>query len=114
MSKTPIFDPNDPNQFPTRLRNCLEGKAGKLRKRVQYNIFAKEIKLNKSSISDYLSGFSKMSYENLCKTADYFGVTVDYLVGHGDVPLPDPDLLALSISTGLSDKSIEVLKSFKE
>lgn len=43
---------------------------------------AKEIGISKSLLSSYVSGNKKnLTTENLCKIADYFGVTTDYLLG---------------------------------
>lgn len=37
-----------------------------------------------SSLSDWKNGKSKPKYEKMVKIADYFGVTVDYLLGKPD------------------------------
>lgn len=37
-----------------------------------------------SSLSDWSKGKSKPKYENMKKLADYFGVSVDYLLGNSD------------------------------
>ena len=99
----------DPDKFPMRLLNCIEGKAG-TRGKVTNRALAKVLDLGSDSqISDYLSGRSDMSYENLCKTADYFGVTVDYLVGHRKAWKTDEATIKVSDYIGLSDEGIEAL-----
>ena len=40
--------------------------------------------------SRYERGEAQMSYETLCRLADYFGTSVDYLLGRTDVREPYP------------------------
>ncbi len=40
--------------------------------------------MNQNSISRYETGEREADYETLIKLADYFGVTVDYLLGKDD------------------------------
>ena len=58
----------------------------------QKDISARQItidcKLNHSAITDWKSGKAKPSAEALSKLADYFDVSVDYLLGRTDDPEP--------------------------
>ena len=46
----------------------------------------KDTGLSNGMISDWRSGKNIPSADNLVKLADYFGVSVDYLLGRDDVP----------------------------
>ena len=47
-----------------------------------------EIGLNKTFLTDWKSGKAKPSADALTKIADYFNVSVDYLLGRAEIPLP--------------------------
>lgn len=49
---------------------------------------AMELNMNQNSISRYESGKRQADYATLIKFADYFGVSVDYLLEHTDNPAP--------------------------
>ena len=57
---------------------------------LEHNISAyrlsKDTRLSQGLISDWRSGNKVPSADNLVKLADYFGVSVDYLLGRDDVP----------------------------
>ena len=52
------------------------------------NALEKAIGLAQSSIKNWRNGKSKPSLEAVSKIADYFGVSVDYLLGKTDDPTP--------------------------
>ncbi len=47
---------------------------------------ALDLNLNQNSISRYETGEREADYNTLIKLADYFGVSVDYLLGRTDNP----------------------------
>ena len=47
---------------------------------------AMDLSLNQNSISRYENGLRQADYETLIKFADYFGVSVDYLLERTDNP----------------------------
>lgn len=47
--------------------------------------FAKEIFISPSAVSQYETGRTTPSRENLERIARYFGVSVDYLMGHSGI-----------------------------
>ena len=47
---------------------------------------AEAIKVSTGNISDWKAGKAKPSIEVLSRIAEYFGVSIDYLVGRTDVP----------------------------
>ncbi|NDO18057.1 helix-turn-helix transcriptional regulator [Lachnospiraceae bacterium MD329] len=51
--------------------------------------FLKSIGLNKSAISDWKKGLNASYKKHIDKIADYFNVSVDYLLGKTDTPTPE-------------------------
>lgn len=45
---------------------------------------AMDLNMNQNSISRYETGEREADYETLIKLADYFGVSLDYLLGRSD------------------------------
>jgi transcriptional regulator with XRE-family HTH domain len=48
---------------------------------------AEAIGVSQGNISEWKSGRSKPTFDALIKLADYFGVSIDYLVGRTDNPV---------------------------
>lgn len=58
--------------------------------------FSKAIGVSTGNMSDWASGRSSPSVDKLIKIADYFGVSIDYLIGRDDrYPVPSPDACEL-------------------
>lgn len=51
---------------------------------------AMDLSMNQNSISRYENGSREADYATLIKLAEYFGVSVDYLLGITDEPKPYP------------------------
>ncbi len=51
---------------------------------------AMDLNMNQNSISRYETGEREADYATLIKFADYFHVSVDYLLEHTDEPKPYP------------------------
>ena len=47
---------------------------------------AMDLNLSQNTISRYETGEREASYNELIKIADYFNVSVDYLLGRTDIP----------------------------
>jgi len=47
---------------------------------------SKQTGMSQGLISDYKSGKSKPSIESICKIAQYFNISTDYLLGLTDIP----------------------------
>lgn len=45
----------------------------------------KDVGISKTLVSDYQKGFKKPTIDNLVKVADYFNVSVDYLLGRDEI-----------------------------
>jgi transcriptional regulator with XRE-family HTH domain len=67
------------NLIIERIINLLSEKD------IMAKTFMEDLDLNKSSVSDWKSGKSNSYMKYLPKIADYFGVSVDYLLGNTDI-----------------------------
>lgn len=63
------------SKFSERLRQ-LRDESGKTQSQI-----AKDLGLTPQAFSYFVNG-REPSFDNLCRIADYFGVTGDYLIGH--------------------------------
>lgn len=88
--------------FTERLRQ-LRDESGKTQSQI-----AKELGLTPQAFSYFVNG-REPNYETLGKIADYFQVSVDYLLGRSEVQTADPNLEAACKYTGLSEKAVENL-----
>ena len=59
-------------------------------------------------------GISRPSLENLCKIADFYGVSTDYLLGRTLTKTSDMDKRAMCDYSGLTESALELLHSFKD
>ena len=78
------------NLFPQRLRQ-LRARNG-----TRQSTLAKFLYRSPSTISNYENGVNSPDLETLVRIADFYGVSVDYLLGRTDYPaLPDclPDVI---------------------
>lgn len=62
------------------------------------------------AINQYKLGISRPSLENLCKIADFYKVSVDYLLGRTKTKSPDATLQAVCKYTGLSEESVKSIE----
>ena len=62
------------------------------------------------AINQYKIGTSRPSLENLCKIADFYGVSTDYLLGRTKTPTINPTVQAAVEYTGLSEVTINSLR----
>lgn len=65
----------------------------------------------RQTISQYVNGISEPGYNTLVKIADYYGTSIDYLLGRTN----DPDKVPCAADElGLSKDSIDAIKYFAE
>ena len=66
----------------------MENRLAMLRKNRHYTQVkvALDLNLSQNSISRYEDGSRQMSYELLIRFADYYGVSIDYILGRTDEP----------------------------
>ena len=65
------------------MRKQTQNRIRELRKkaRVAQQTLADQIGVFRNTISNWETGYSQISLENAKKVAEYFGVTIDYLLG---------------------------------
>ena len=66
----------------------MQFRLKELRKarRISQLKLALDLDMNQNSISRYETGERQADYETLVRFADYFGVSLDYLLGRTDIP----------------------------
>jgi len=65
------------------VRKQTQNRIKELRKqsRLSQQALADQIGVFRNTISNWETGYSQISLENAKKVAEYFGVTIDYLLG---------------------------------
>ncbi|MGQ3448093.1 helix-turn-helix transcriptional regulator [Streptococcus pneumoniae] len=65
------------------MRKQTQNRIRELRKkgRLSQQTLANQIGVFRNTISNWETGYSQISLENAKKVAEYFGVTIDYLLG---------------------------------
>ncbi len=53
----------------------------RLKHGMSVNQVAKAVGINQPTLARYISGETKLNLEAACKLADYFNVSVDYIIG---------------------------------
>ena len=76
--------------------------------------FAKALNISRISVSHYETRLRTPDIDVLLKTAEFFGVSADYLLGLSDVKNTDTDLQAICKALNLSEKAVENLRNAKE
>lgn len=66
------------------------------------------------AVNQYKLGSAFPKTENLIKIADYYGISVDYLLGITDIPNRDTNLQSVNMLTGLSVGAICKLNEMKD
>lgn len=69
--------------------------------------------VSSQAIGQFKLGTTYPKTENLMKIADFFGISIDYLLGFSDVPNRDESLQAVNAVTGLSVGAIVKLNKLK-
>lgn len=73
----------------------------------------KHLDCTSQTISQYRIGTARPSLENLCKIADFYGVSTDYLLGLSDTPSRKEDVQSACKTTGLTETAINKVKNFQ-
>lgn len=92
---------NEP--FPKRLRQLMDEQG------LSHQAFGSYLGVARQSVGNYCDGSVSPSPDTLIKVANYFSVSVDYLLGRTDVRTPELDVQIASKITGLSENAIAVL-----
>ena len=67
----------------------------------------------RQTVGQFMLGNTKPDIETLCKLADYFGVSTDYLLCRTDVATTSTDIQMICEYTGLPEKAIQTLIDYK-
>lgn len=84
--------------FPTRLRELMN--------RTTQQELAAVIGKTRQSVSYYCDGSASPDWETLVKIADYFHVSMDYLLGRTQVRTMDTDTQEICERTGLTEENV--------
>ena len=94
--------------FPSRLRKLMDEKG------VTQRRLAEVIGMRPQTVSLYVTGQSVPDINCLCKIAEFFKVSADYLIGLTDSPTPDSNLRDAARYTGLSPEAIEAVRDLND
>lgn len=89
--------------FASRIRQLMDTNG------TTQDQLAEVVDKTRQTISQYVNGISEPGYDTLVKIADYFGVSVDYLLGRTQTKTPDATMQAIIDYTGLSEENIKTL-----
>ena len=98
----PKKEKNYNSPFAVRLRELIGEKT--------QNEIAEELNITRQSIGQWTNGNTTPDIATLCKLADYFDVSADYLLCRTDIKSPNTDLQAVCNYTGLSEEAIQKLQ----
>lgn len=104
---------------PTSLMNVAEQQNTVLAKRLSGLITdVSELKdylgVSPQAINQYRLGVSRPSLENLCKIADFYKVSTDYLLGRTETKTTEEDIAVAVKTTGLSEQAVNSLGAFQK
>lgn len=94
--------------FPVKLRELMEREP----KTTQPQLAA-ALGIQRQTVSNYANGQSSPDWETLARIADFFGVSVDWLLGRTGTESPNADVQAVCHFTGLSENAVELLRLTK-
>ena len=95
------------NIFAVNLRKLME------REHITQEALAKGAGCSRQAISQYMDGSSAPNIDKLLKIADYFDVSIDYLMGRDKKPNEKERFNDICDYTGLSSGSLLTLHNFK-
>ncbi|MCL2838150.1 MAG: helix-turn-helix domain-containing protein [Oscillospiraceae bacterium] len=81
--------------------------------KVSQEDFAKALNISRGAVSGYETGIRTPDIDVLQNTAEFFGVSADYLLGISDVKNTDTDLQAICKALNLSERAVENLRNTK-
>lgn len=94
--------------FPSKLSEIMKER------RVSQEKLANALGVKRQTVSLYKTGQSSPNVEQLCKIADYFSVSTDYLLGKAKEPTQDQTLQSVCKYTGLSSFAIDFLHRYAD
>lgn len=91
--------------FPSQLQKLMDREP-----KTSQTKLAEALNIQRQTVSNYANGQSSPDWKTLSRIADYFGVSVDWLLGRTQTETPDADMQAVCEYTGLSEDAIELIK----
>lgn len=74
----------------------------------------KIVNVEKSTVSQWESGKRTPDVETIMKLADYFNVSIDYILGKTDIPTPIETIAAHHEGEEWTEEELEEIEKFKE
>ena len=69
--------------------------------------------VSRQGFGNWLNGRTQPDYDALCKLAEYYNVSTDYLLGRTDVKTPDTELKTVCEVTDLSESAVKKIIKLK-
>jgi transcriptional regulator with XRE-family HTH domain len=92
--------------FAKRLRDLFEQRD------VSNKTLADYLSISQQAVNLYANGNSLPTVDKLVKIAEFFNVSLDYLVGLSDISSKDINIQGISKRFGLSEQAVEVLRLY--
>jgi transcriptional regulator with XRE-family HTH domain len=83
-------------------------------KRVNQSDVAYYLNIDRSTYGKYETGDSSPDYDKLVKLADYYKVSIDYLLGRTDIKNPPETIAAHHEGDEWTEEELEDIEKFKE
>lgn len=74
---------------------------------------AKQMGIPHQNFAKYVNDEAECSISTICKIAEYYGVSTDYLLGRTDIKSTDTTMQSVCEYTGLSEKAIQLVVEHK-
>ena len=75
---------------------------------------ANRFNVTRQGFGNWLNGRTQPDYDALCKLAEYYNVSTDYLLGRTDVKTPDTELKTVCEVTDLSESAVKKIIKLNE
>ena len=89
-------------------------KELRMLKRLNQSDVAKVLRIERSTYGKYETGDSSPDYDKLIKLAEFFEVSVDYLLGKTDIKTPIETIAAHHEGEDWTEEELEEIEAFKE
>ena len=78
------------------------------------NALKDHLGVSAQAVNQYRLGLARPSLENLCKIADFYNTSTDYLLGKTNIKTASTDKRAMCEYTGLTESALEFLHSLRD
>lgn len=78
------------------------------------NALKDHLGVSAQAVNQYRLGLARPSLENLCKIADFYNTSTDYLLGKTNIRTANTDKRAMCEYTGLTESALEFLHSLRD